>query len=72
MERFHINKKVLGATLVGGALVCGAFVLNNLRTTPGQMAAVAEPVQQIDTTLGDRSFIQVSDANNDGIEDWRE
>ncbi|MFN3693248.1 MAG: hypothetical protein ACK4SL_04120 [Candidatus Paceibacteria bacterium] len=72
MERFHINKKVLGATLVGGALVCGAFVLNNLRTSQEPIAAAVEPVQQIDTTLGDRTFIPVSDTNNDGVEDWRE
>ena len=72
MERFHINKKVLGATLVGGALVCGAFVLNNLRTAQAPLAANVLPVQKIDTTLGDRNFIAVSDANNDGVEDWRE
>ncbi len=72
MERFHINKKVMGATLVGGALVCGAFVLNNLRTNQVPLAAVIEPVQQIDTTLSDRTFIPVNDTNNDGVEDWRE
>ncbi len=72
MERFHINKKVMGATLVGGALVCGAFVLNNLRTNQIPVAAVIDPVQQIDTTLGDRNFIPVNDTNNDGVEDWRE
>ncbi len=62
----------MGATLVGGALVCGAFVLNNLRTNQIPVAAVIDPVQQIDTTLGDRNFIPVNDTNNDGVEDWRE
>lgn len=72
MERVHINKKVLGATLVGGALVCGAFVLNNLKSNQVALTATVAPVQQIDTTLGDRTFIAVNDTNNDGVEDWRE
>ena len=72
MEQVRINKKVLGATLVGGALVCGAFALNNLKSNQVALTATVAPVQQIDTTLGDRTFIAVNDTNNDGVEDWRE
>lgn len=72
MERFHINKKVLGATLVGSALVCGAFVLSSMKNHQAATVAAVSPVQQIDTSLGDRNFIPVNDTNNDGVEDWRE
>ena len=72
MGRVLGNKKVLGATLVGVALVFGALILNNLRADRGPLTAVVEPVAKINTTLPDRIFIPVNDTNSDGVEDWRE
>ncbi|MBP9717154.1 MAG: hypothetical protein KBD44_00380 [Candidatus Pacebacteria bacterium] len=72
MGRVLGNKKVLGATLVGVALVFGALTLNNLRADRGPLVAVVEPVDKINTTLPDRTFIPVNDTNSDGVEDWRE
>ncbi|MFM2340063.1 MAG: hypothetical protein RLZZ360_699 [Candidatus Parcubacteria bacterium] len=66
-----MNKKVLGATLVGVFLVGGALVLNNRQTNNQPLAAI-DRVPQVDTTLPDRQYIPVTDTNSDGIEDWRE
>jgi len=65
MERNN-NPRVIGACLVGFALVAGAYILSNFGVSnfKTQQAAVvvAEP----------RVAIEVLDANNNGIEDWRD
>lgn len=64
-----LNTRVLGATIVGLALVCGAATLNSLQSTPTQATSEAAVVTTITTP---RDAIAVRDSNNDGVEDWRE
>ncbi len=63
------NPKVVGAFLVGSAMVLGAYVFStfgqvrNTANAPLNLAAVEAPA---------RVFVPVSDVNADGIEDWRD
>ena len=63
------NPKVVGAFLIGMALVFGAYVVSNFGQpssfTPTALYAVAEEAPA-------RIFIPVVDANTDGLEDWRD
>ena len=65
------NSKILGATVVGFALIAGAYIASNfgagtktIATETGVYAIAAKPEPRV--------FIAVSDKNDDGIEDWRE
>ncbi len=63
----QINPKIIGATIIGFALVASAFTVSSLqseRTIP-QPAAVALGSQP-------RAPIAVVDNDNNGIEDWRD
>lgn len=64
-----INSRVLGAGLIGVALVAGAWVLNSLQSTPVSPEA-AVSVATVPAPV--RSAIAVSDTDGDGVEDWRE
>lgn len=64
----QINPRVIGATIVGFALVGGAFVVSNFRT-PTYEAQTAT-VQS--TTPATRVSIEVTDNDQNGIEDWRD
>lgn len=63
------NPKVVGAFLVGFAMVLGSYVLanfgqsNNVGTASLNVAAANAP---------SRLFVPVADTDNDGIEDWRD
>lgn len=62
------NPKVIGAFLVGFAIVAGTYVYTTFgrpRLAPPQPAAAAEAAPA-------RVFIPVSDTDTDGVEDWRD
>ena len=63
------NPKVLGAFLIGFALVVGAYVVSNFgqpsSLTPSALYAVADEAPS-------RVFIPVTDNDGDGLEDWRD
>lgn len=63
------NAKIIGATIIGFALVGGAFTLSSLteqkQTIPPQVASVSDS-----SVL--RIPIPVTDGDGDGIEDWRD
>ncbi|MBP6881072.1 MAG: hypothetical protein KBC35_00385 [Candidatus Pacebacteria bacterium] len=63
----QINPKIVGATIIGFALVAGAFTISSMREdkTLPQPAAVAASAPQ-------RVAIAVTDSDNNGIEDWRD
>jgi len=63
----NVHPKVLGAILIGGGLVAGAYTYSNFGesrfpTPANTVAAVAAP----------RVAIAVTDTDNNGIEDWRD
>jgi len=63
----NINPKIVGATILGFALVAGSFTVKSI-LTPYQppVAAVVTAKAQI------RTPISISDSDNNGIEDWRD
>ena len=61
------NKTVVGATLIGVALVAGAYLISNHKRPVINQTA---NVQQAVTTP--RVSVAVTDNNNNGIEDWRD
>jgi hypothetical protein len=63
----QINPKIVGATIIGFALVAGAFTISSLRSerTLPQPAAVA-------ASAPERTAIAVADTDDNGIEDWRD
>lgn len=60
--------KILGAIIVGLALVGGAYTINNF----GEKPVVAQRANTIETTIAPRAPIVVSDNDQNGIEDWRD
>lgn len=63
------SRKIYGASLIGVALVAGAYVLSDFGRTTRAPALTAEAVL---TTASSREYIPVTDTNQDGVEDWRE
>jgi hypothetical protein len=63
------NNRVLGAFVVGLAIVAGAYTLSNFGNSPSA-PTVAQPATVSAAPL--RTPITVADTNNDGVEDWRE
>jgi hypothetical protein len=64
----QINPKVIGASLIGFALVAGAYTVSNFsvqREIPQQAAVTATPAKT-------RAPITVVDNDANGIEDWRD
>lgn len=61
------NKRIIGATLVGGGLVVGALVLANF----GQTGVAPSSSQRVVEAAPVRTFIPVTASAGDGIEDWR-
>ncbi len=61
------QRKILGAFVVGLALVAGAYTVANF-TGP----SYTQPASIIQPQAAPRSAIDVSDNDNNGIEDWRE
>jgi hypothetical protein len=66
-----INQKILGAFVVGFALIFGAYTLSNFNTP--KIDTSNEPVYGL-ATLGetDRTYLPVTDKDENGIEDWQE
>jgi|AntRauTorckE6833_2_1112554.scaffolds.fasta_scaffold18991_3 hypothetical protein len=64
----HINPKVVGATIVGFALIAGAYTVSNFSITKDipQQASVSAAQAKA------RAPIAVLDNDNNGIEDWRD
>jgi hypothetical protein len=62
------NPKVVGAFLVGFALVAGAYVVSDF----GEPRSIAPANVASAETAPARVFIPVGDQNIDGVEDWRE
>ncbi len=65
------NPKILGAFVVGFALVAGAYTLSNFNAP--RIDTTNEPVYGLGATPASvRNYIAVTDADANGIEDWRE
>tara|TARA_B100000508_G_scaffold14367_2_gene9808 strand:+ start:2516 stop:3412 length:897 start_codon:yes stop_codon:yes gene_type:complete len=63
----QINPRVVGATVIGFALVAGAYTISSFN------APVAEPQQaNVQAASVKRVAIDVLDNDNNGIEDWRD
>ena len=67
---FYRNPKIVGAFLVGTALVGGVYVAKNFGqpSTPPPVALTASAAD----AAPNRVFIPVTDTNSDGLEDWRD
>jgi len=60
--------KVIGAFVIGFAIIAGAFVLRNF----GQPATPPQTSQAATVELMNRQVIEVVDTDSNGIEDWQE
>lgn len=67
----NINPRIVGATILGLALVAGAFTYQSLTRPPVDLAQQAS-VQRAATEAPPRVAITVTDENQNGIEDWRD
>ncbi len=63
------NPKVIGAFLIGFALVLGAYVASTFGEPRTPLIAPLEAVADVAPV---RVFIPVSDSDTDGVEDWRD
>lgn len=63
------NPKVIGAFLVGSAMVLGAYVLGNFGKTPVKTVPLSNVAA---ANAPERIFVPVADSNEDGVEDWRD
>lgn len=61
--------KVIGAFVIGFALVAGAYVFSNFGKPIGDYTQNVNTAQQVAAV---RNTIEVTDENNNGIEDWRD
>jgi hypothetical protein len=68
-EYLKENPRVFGAFLIGGAMIWGAFLVNNFGVSPERSPSTSVAIV---TELPQRQFLPVVDADNNGIEDWRE
>jgi hypothetical protein len=65
-----INPKIIGACVVGCALVAGAYTLSNFGASRFQSSNQSAAVVASETTP--RVAIAVTDTDKNGIEDWRD
>jgi hypothetical protein len=66
-----INQKILGALVVGFALVFGAYTLSNFNVP--SIDTNTEPVYGLAAAATiDRTYVPVVDKDGNGIEDWQE
>ena len=63
-----INPKIVGSTVIGFALIAGAYTISNF----GEPRRTFEPASVHSAISTERVAIEVVDSNNDGIEDWRD
>lgn len=65
----QFNPKIVGATIVGFALVAGAYTVSNF----GKSIQSAEQMASVQPAAApQRVSIAVTDSDNNGIEDWRD
>ncbi len=64
----EINSKIVGAAIIGFALVAGAYTVSNLQKPKSTQLVAASLTPQIQ----ERMSITVSDNDLNGIEDWRD
>jgi len=66
-----INQKILGAFVVGFALVAGAYTLSNFNAP--SIDIENEPLYGLSAaTAAERNYVTVTDRDENGIEDWQE
>lgn len=63
-----VNTRVVGASLIGAALVVGAYFTNSLKAAMPDTGTV----YAVGTEAPLRAPLSVHDSNDDGIEDWQE
>ena len=64
------DSRLIGAFVIGFAIVAGAFTVNNMTkevVSPNQQASLA-----VVDEAPERNLITVQDSNNDGVEDWQD
>lgn len=66
--QFESNRKILGAFIVGIALVAGAYTVANLQ----KPKAVSQQAAAVVNEAAPRIAINVLDTDKNGIEDWRD
>lgn len=66
------DSKILGAFLIGFALVSGTIVINNLNRTVVESTDTDSTALVAINQAPPRVLIPVKDSNNDGLEDWQE
>jgi hypothetical protein len=64
----YVNPKVIGATIVGFALIAGAYTVSNFGINQG----ISQPAAVLTAQAKARAPITVLDNDNNGIEDWRD
>jgi hypothetical protein len=64
----QINPKVVGACVVGFALVLGAYLVSNF----GEPRIISQPAAVTNAGPAERVAIAVTDEDQNGIEDWRD
>ncbi len=64
------NQKILGAFVVGFALVAGAYTLSNFGKPANTSTTVS--TDAFTNQPSDRNYIAVKDSDQNGIEDWQE
>jgi len=62
------NPKIVGATIIGFALIAGAYTVSNF----GEPRMVSQPASAQQTQPAPRISIEVVDNDANGIEDWRD
>ena len=65
----NANPKVLGAFVIGFAMVAGSYVITHFGES--NTSRETEAITALTTNSG-RDYIPVTDSNNNGIEDWQE
>lgn len=66
------NPKIVGAFLVGFAMVAGAYTLSNFGKTHIAITPAASPIAVTQQAAPVRAAIEVTDEDGNGIEDWRD
>lgn len=64
------NTRIVGAFIVGFALVAGAYTISSIKTP--RTYPVAEQQATVGSAVTQRTAITVLDEDNNGIEDWRD
>jgi hypothetical protein len=63
----HVNRKIVGAFVVGVGFVSIAYIYNNL-----SLSQISHPAAVNRATVPTRTAITVTDKDSNGVEDWRD